>query len=111
MAEDTTGAGASVLILETADSAPMEFAARALKAAGVAFTVVEDRPAEGTVKRHRRLLVESDHAEAAMKVVMEMLQRRIRMGQLPRQTVDSLKTRSQGGIWPDEVKLLSWGVI
>lgn len=93
---------APVAVLEDAARSDIAFAARALLAAGIAAVISEVAVVPGDRRRPQILLVEAADRERATTIVRKTLTRRTRLAGIPKQNDDGLKTRSQGGIWPDD---------
>lgn len=91
-----------VLLLATDESAAIAAATRQLDKLKIAYRIVQGPPARGRIKPSRQLLVRQEDEPRARPAVLEVLKHRARIGGFQRQDVDAYKTRSQGGIWPEE---------
>lgn len=92
-----------VALLQTDVHADIEFATRALRGKNIAFSVIS-RPHERIhAKRVETLYVDAANQESARAIVGQVLHRRRRLAKLPRQNVDALNSRSEGGVWPDPI--------
>jgi len=98
---DSVELTAPVAVFESPVQAEIEFATRAMREKKIGFSI-KSRP-YGRVygKRIMTLFVEALLVEAAKAVIDELLERRRRVGELPRQNFDGLRTRSEGGTWPE----------
>lgn len=91
-----------MVVLEDASAADTVFVARALGEAGIKahLQVLPGVRGSGSLKR-RVLYVEAMECERGTRIVAETLERRHRVAELPRQSHEGLKTRAEGGTWPD----------